>query len=73
MPALSSVSMHTNIHYSRRAAERKSNSVGQACLYPYLTRILTKVHVAGVEIKVPSIGGSQWEALSLMHAAKRQA
>eukprot|EP00983_Pelagomonas_calceolata_P084037 1156281-Pelagomonas_calceolata.AAC.1 len=28
---------------------------------------------AGVEIKMPSIGGSQWEALSLMHAAKQQA
>eukprot|EP00967_Tisochrysis_lutea_P005741 scaffold6802_cov17-Tisochrysis_lutea.AAC.3 len=32
-----------------------------------------RILVAGVEIKMPSIGGSQWEALSLMHAAERQA
>eukprot|EP00983_Pelagomonas_calceolata_P061696 1146935-Pelagomonas_calceolata.AAC.1 len=32
-----------------------------------------RVLEAGVEIKMPSIGGSQWEALSLMHAAERQA
>eukprot|EP00983_Pelagomonas_calceolata_P042771 1138644-Pelagomonas_calceolata.AAC.5 len=29
--------------------------------------------VAGVEIKMPSIGGSLWETLSLLHAAERQA
>eukprot|EP00983_Pelagomonas_calceolata_P027855 874034-Pelagomonas_calceolata.AAC.2 len=29
--------------------------------------------VAGVEIRMPSIGGSVWETLSLMHAAERQA
>eukprot|EP00983_Pelagomonas_calceolata_P122634 1160925-Pelagomonas_calceolata.AAC.3 len=29
--------------------------------------------VAGVQIKMPSIGGSQWEALSLMLTAERQA
>eukprot|EP00983_Pelagomonas_calceolata_P038941 1136981-Pelagomonas_calceolata.AAC.2 len=28
---------------------------------------------AGVEIKMPSIGGSLWETLSLMHAAERHA
>eukprot|EP00983_Pelagomonas_calceolata_P032402 1016457-Pelagomonas_calceolata.AAC.1 len=28
---------------------------------------------AGMVIKMPSIGGSHWEALSLMHAAERQA
>eukprot|EP00983_Pelagomonas_calceolata_P001371 46781-Pelagomonas_calceolata.AAC.1 len=32
-----------------------------------------QILVAGVEIKIPSIGGSLWEALSLMHAAARQA
>eukprot|EP00983_Pelagomonas_calceolata_P054567 1143742-Pelagomonas_calceolata.AAC.3 len=32
-----------------------------------------RILVARVEIKMPSIGGSRWEALSLMHAAKRQA
>eukprot|EP00983_Pelagomonas_calceolata_P034469 1079953-Pelagomonas_calceolata.AAC.1 len=30
------------------------------------------VLVAGVEKKMPSIGGSHWEALSLMHGAKWQ-
>eukprot|EP00983_Pelagomonas_calceolata_P125261 1161195-Pelagomonas_calceolata.AAC.1 len=32
-----------------------------------------QIFVAGVEKKMPSTGGSQWEALSLMHAAKQQA
>eukprot|EP00983_Pelagomonas_calceolata_P130482 1161687-Pelagomonas_calceolata.AAC.13 len=32
-----------------------------------------RILVAGVEIKMPSTGGSQWGALSLMHAAERQA
>eukprot|EP00983_Pelagomonas_calceolata_P072842 1151900-Pelagomonas_calceolata.AAC.4 len=32
-----------------------------------------RILVAREEIKMPSIGGSQWEALSLMHAAERQA
>eukprot|EP00983_Pelagomonas_calceolata_P015128 481597-Pelagomonas_calceolata.AAC.1 len=36
-------------------------------------RSLDRILVAGVEIKMPSMGGSQWEALSFMHAAERQA
>eukprot|EP00983_Pelagomonas_calceolata_P003411 111225-Pelagomonas_calceolata.AAC.1 len=39
--------------------------VGGTC---YTDQIL----VAGVEEKMPSIGGCQWEALSLMHTAERQ-
>eukprot|EP00983_Pelagomonas_calceolata_P095385 1158006-Pelagomonas_calceolata.AAC.7 len=32
-----------------------------------------RILVAGVEKRMPSIGGSHWEVLSLMHAAERQA